>query len=308
MRVHVCIPHYVREHSDAAANPHGYGSLRAGAQFQRSLALSRCLHGLLGLQRQAEMTVLNIDQKCIDHFPAQQPALELKISVCSDGEHQLTEVLDLFGAQIERVDLQSDDPRQLPLACRDHLIDNRAGADLLMYLEDDLVIHDPAFFDKQNWFLEKTSHRFCLMPHRYEPVHQGAINQLLVDGPLSPQFIGRFMRPKRNAAKGFYSGQQEVRFDLASNPHSGCFVISAQQADELSQQELPREGFVGPLETAATLTVLHRYPVMKPSLEQWQFLQLEHGHPSFRGYLNTFPHQALSEFSQQKADPTLKAS
>ena len=36
--------------------------------------------------------------------------------------------------------------------------------------------------------------------------------------------------------------------------------------EELSQQPLPREGFVGPLETAATLTVLHRYPVMKPSL------------------------------------------
>ena len=64
-----------------------------------------------------------------------------------------------------------------------------------------------------------------------------------------------------------------MSFDLASNPHSGCFVVSATQADELSQQPLPREGFVGPLETAATLTVLHRYPVMKPSLEHWRFLQ-----------------------------------
>ena len=169
MRVHVCIPHYVREASDPSANPHGYGSLRAGGQFQRSLALNRCLHSLLGLQRQAEITVLNIHHKRIDHAPANLPPLELQISVCTDGEHQLTQVLDLFGPRIEVVRLQPDNPRELPLACRDHLIANRAGADLLMYLEDDLVIHDPAFFDKQRWFLEKTEHRFSLMPHRYEP-------------------------------------------------------------------------------------------------------------------------------------------
>ena len=308
MRVHVCIPHYAREQSETAANPHGYGSLRAGAQFQRSLALSRCLHGLLSLQRQAEMTVLNIDKKQIDHFPANQSSLELKITVCSDGEHQLGEVLDLFANRIERLELQLDDPRKLPLACRDHLIQQRAGADLLMYLEDDLVIHDPAFFDKQHWFLTKTEHRFCLMPHRYEPVHQGPIHQLLVDGPLSPQFVGRFMQPQRDAAHGLYGGHEKVHFDLTDNPHSGCFVVSAGQADELSQQDLPREGFVGPLETAATLTVLHRYPVMKPSLEHWRFLQLEHAHPSFRGYLNSFPHQALVESIQQTAEPQPRAS
>ena len=292
MRVHVCIPHFAREEADPAANPQGYGSLRAGSQFQRALALNRCLHSLLGLQRQAELTVLNIHQKRIDHLPAHQSPLELQISVCTDGKHQLDQVLDLFGPRIKVVRLEPNTPRELPLACRDHLIANRAGADLLMYMEDDLVIHDPAFFDKQHWFLNKTDHRFTLMPHRYEPVHQAGLHQLLVDGPLSPEFIGRFMQPQANAAKGVYGGKDAVNFDLTSNPHSGCFVVSAQQAEELSRQPLPREGFVGPLETAATLTVLHRYPVMKPSLEHWQFLQVEHGHPSFRSYLNTLPHQA----------------
>ena len=253
------------------------------------------------------MTLFNYVQKRIDHFPSNYPSLELTISVCSDGEHQLDEVLDLFRHQIEKVELQLEDPRQLPLACRDHLINNRSGADLLMYLEDDLVIHDPAFFDKQSWFLEKTEHRFSLMPHRYEPVHQGAIDRLLVDGPLPPQYIQRFMQPKLHAAKGSYCGE-EVQFDLTNNPHSGCFVVSAQQAEELSQKKLPREGFVGPLETAATLTVLHRYPVMKPSLENWQFLQVEHGHPSFRSYLKTYPHQAMTLAQPQTAAPDEQAS
>ena len=291
MRVHVCIPHHVRETTDPTATPSGYGSLRAGGQLQRAIALSRCLHSLLGLQRQAEITVLNIHQQQIDHAPSHLPPLELQISVCTDGEHQLDHVLDLFHSHIETVRLQPETPRELPLACRDHLIANRSGADLLMYMEDDLVIHDPAFFDKQRWFLERTNHRYCLMPQRYEPVHQAGIHQLLVDGPLHPQFIGQFMQPQPHAANGVYGGQA-VNFDLSSNPHSGCFVVSAKQAEELSQKPLPRDGFVGPLETAATLTVLHRYPVMKPSLEHWRFLQVEHGHPSFRCLLNTYPHQA----------------
>ena len=292
MRVHVCIPHYAGGGADAIANPEGYGSLRSEDQFKRTLALNRCLHGLLGLQRLSEIVVLNIHRERIDHHPANLPYLELKISVCTDGEHQMEQVLDLFDTKIETVQLKPDTPRELPLACRDYLMANRAEADLLMYLEDDLVIHDPAFFDKQRWFLEKTDHRFCLMPHRYELVNQPGIHHLLVDGPIDPQYLSQFMEPRINAAKGLYGGREMVNFDLTSNPHSGCFVVSAQQADELSKQPLPRKGFIGPLETAATLTVLHRYPVMKPSIKHWQFLQVEHGHPSFRSYLNSLPHQA----------------
>ena len=63
MRVHVCIPHYTREEAGPAGNPHGYGSLRAGDQFQRALALNRCLHSLLNIERLAEVTVLNIHKK-----------------------------------------------------------------------------------------------------------------------------------------------------------------------------------------------------------------------------------------------------
>ena len=103
MRVHVCIPHYAREQSETAANPHGYGSLRAGAQFQRSLALSRCLHGLLSLQRQAEMTVLNIDQKRIDHFAANHPSLEL-------NEFYVPIVMEHFYCHFEMEDVSVNVP------------------------------------------------------------------------------------------------------------------------------------------------------------------------------------------------------
>jgi len=88
------------------------------------------------------------------------------------------------------------------------------------------------------------------------------------------------------------AGLRHVSFDVASNPHSGTFCVSREQAQQLQTAALPREGFVGPLETAATLTVLHRFPVMKPSLESWSFLRVEHGHPSFLHYINKLPHQS----------------
>ena len=295
MRVNICIPHYAKGETDQTKNMEGYGSLREGEQLHRAFALNRCLTSLLKLQRRMEMTIFNIHEKKIDHFPANHSPLEINIKVYTDGKNQLSHVLDLFKSKIERVDVETNNPKDLPLICRDQLISERGDADMLMYLEDDLIIHDEEFFDKQYWFLNRTEHRFSLMPHRFEPINTGAIHQFLVDGPLSPGYIGQFLQPQQNAGKGMYKGRETVVFDIPNNPHSGCFVISAEQAEELSKTELPRDGFVGPLETAATYTVLHRYPIMKPSLTNWRFLQIEHGHPSFLGFLNTLPHQILNE-------------
>jgi hypothetical protein len=294
MRIQVCIPHYFREHADPGDNPNGYGSLRSGARLQRSIALSRCIAGLLNLQRAAESCQLNISRKSIDHLPNSAEPLEIKISICTDGENRLQDVLDLYRNRIEVLALSLDNPRELPLACRDHLIQNYGDADLLGYMEDDVVIHDPLFFDKLAWFHEKTNHQFCLMPHRYERIDTGSMETLMVDGPLSSDFIGQFAQPQPNVANGQFRGIETVSFDIADNPHSGTFCLSQTQAALLRDSELPREGFVGPLETAATLTVLHRFPVMKPSRECWRFLRVEHGHPSFLHYINKLPHQAAS--------------
>jgi hypothetical protein len=294
MRVQVCIPHYFREHANPGDNPNGYGSLRSGARLQRSIALSRCITGLLNLQRAAETCQLNISHKRIDHLPNSAEPLEIKICICTDGENRLEDVLDLYRNRIEVITLASENPRELPLACRDHLIANHSEADLLSYMEDDVVIHDPLFFDKIGWFHEKTNHHFSLMPHRYERIDAGSMETLMVDGPLSPSFIGQFSQPQANVANGQFHGIENVSFDITDNPHSGTFCLSQTQAALLRDSELPRDGFVGPLETAATLTVLHRFPVMKPSRECWRFLRVEHGHPSFLHYINTLRHQAAS--------------
>lgn len=294
LRVRTAIPHFFRESSGGS----GYGSGRSGQRLARCVALARCLSGLLALRRSAHAAVLNIGEHCIDHWPAElQPleraaAIEVEIHVFTDGVHLLGEALDPYAGRVQVHAIELADPRLLPIHTRNWLLQHQPSADLSLYLEDDLVIGDPLFLDKQLWFLERTQHRAVLMPHRVEPVPAGPESQLLVDGPLAPAFIQRFCQPQEDAAQGRFDPDGPlIHFDVASNPHSGSFVLSAPQVEHLRPLQLPSDGFVSPLETAATLTVLAHFPVFKPSKGQQRFLQIEHGHPSFLGYLNSLPRE-----------------
>ena len=286
MRVNICIPHFINENVKPSDNPNGYGSLREGATFNRTLAMGRCISSLLNLQRSGKTAQLNMAQR-IDFWTNARSKLEIKITIVTDGHHRLDGLLEYFGSQVQVLDVELDDPRLLPLACRDHLIETGEGADLLAYLEDDLIINDPEFFDKQYWFLKKQAIVFALCHIDMNAV-EVRNRQLLVDGPLTPSFI-KNLQPQPNAAQGAYNGVEAVSFDITDNPHSGMFVISGSQATTLRNRKLPRSGFIGPLETAATLTVLQNFPVMKTSLKNWTFLRVEHGHPSFLHYFNKFP-------------------
>ena len=295
LKVRVCIPHFFQE----VAGGTGYGSGLPGARLARSVALSRCLSGLLALQWGADDQEIHVGDKVVESLPPVVSAdrfvpVQLEIIVCTDGEHRLDDALGLYAGSISVRSFSLENPKELALACRDHLIQQGDPADLSVYLEDDLVIHDPFYFYKLLWFHERTEHQMCLMPHRYERLRDGR-GQLLVDGPLRPGLIGRFVQPQEHVASGRWLGQQDVSFDLTANPHAGTFALSRPQLLRLRQEALPREGFVGPLETAATLTVLRYFPVLKPSRPHRRFLQIEHGHPSFLQPAARLPRRTASQ-------------
>lgn len=292
LRVRVGIPHFFREQPAEGA----YGSNQRGARAARGLALGRCLAALLDLQRGARDLRLHIGGRRIEHLEALAPAgavldrpLQLEILVCTDGQHRLDEVLNLFAGRVTVCQLAVDDPRTLALRTRDLLIQEGEVADLTLYLEDDLVIRDPLFLDKQAWFLTQTQERLVLMPHRYERVDRGGAGVMLIDGPLREGFIERFCTPGMERVIGIFAGGPEIHFEVPSNPHAGCFCLSRPQVERLRGLPLAEEGFVGPLETAATLTVLEHLEVVKPCLPDWRFLSLEHAHPAFQGYIDRFP-------------------
>jgi len=292
-RLRVVVPHYYRE----SESPLGYGSTRVGTKLARSVALGRCLAGVLALNRQAIDFILNPAEQMLEQTPATPLAgtrlvgVQVDLHLFVTGEHYLKEVADLFANRLSIHQLDLEDPLQLPLAAAAWLRSQEIGADLHLYFEDDLVIQDPRYVDKLVWFTERTEHRYVLMPHRLEPCVAQAPMRLCVDGPVKPveQQEPVWADQEQEFARGTYWDGRSVGFAVASNPHSGSFCLSEVQRQLLLERAAEPTVFVGPLETAATGTVLGQFPVLKPVWAERDFLCLEHGHPSFLLHLERLP-------------------
>jgi hypothetical protein len=261
----------------------------------RCLALGRCLGSVLSLNRASRDWILNIAEGQMELTPASSlagvPALQVEVHLFVCGEHWLQDVVSLYSPRLQLHRLELEDPRQLPLVAVRQLLDMSAPADLSLYLEDDLVIQDSRYADKLAWFHQRTDHRFVLMPHRSEPTVANAPQQLYVDGPIKPvsQSEPVWVSDETVMARGRFWDGQEIDFVEASNPHSGSFCISAPQLELLKDAPWPPAEFVGPLETAATGTILGSFPVLKASWSCREFLTIEHGNPSFLRLLGQLP-------------------
>ena len=210
--------------------------------------------------------------------------LEIVVVVCRDA--CLLDVIASLAPQVQVLRRDLDDPRELGLAARDWLISHPSPADLNLYLEDDLVIQDPLFVDKILWMAQCSNQKCVLLPHRYELTRRMDLPpRLLIDGDFDHDAIKAWHLPRAGIATGEFRGLQGLQFDCPSNPHSGCFGISRSQLLVLRERDLPCDGFVGPLETAATYTVGCAFLLLKPALLNRHFLMVEHGHPSYLGYL-----------------------
>lgn len=293
LKVRVVIPHYC---SDQGSAQH-YGSTRPGNRDKRIVALGRTLGALRHLTLQA-----GANDYIFNHTPSPGPAplpqfaqfasharpIVLEVLVCLTGDAWLEGALSAFARTMRGVRIDIENPIELGLAARDLLLKTDPVADLSMYMEDDLVIHDPLFFEKQDWFLKHANDQAVLMPHRYElDFDDGGISRrLFVDGFIEESASDLFpWQPLENAAQGVFRGES-VSFDVPNNPHSGCFVLSAPQVHQLRDQGVPAKEWVGPLETAATFTSAHCFPVYKPALSCSNFLTIEHAHHSFSAYFD----------------------
>ena len=298
-RVSVAVPHYYKEGTAAT----GYGSTRAGTRLARQLALARCLSGVLALNRQPQDLILNHAQQVIEVAPplndctTRLTGVQIDLHLFVNGECYLHEVVEQFRGRLTLHSITSEDPRDLPLSAATWLVQQRdQAADFSLYLEDDLEIQDPRYIDKQVWFAERTEHQFVLMPHRLEYCVGEAPMRFCVDGPIKPieQEDAVWSDQEKEVARGTFWDGRSVGFAIASNPHSGSFCLSAAQRQRLVERQAQPTEFVGPLETAATGTVLEHFPIWKPVLRERDFLCLEHGHPSFLGHLGTMPLRSVS--------------
>ncbi len=242
----------------------------------RLLALSQSLAVLHQLYGESQ-SIINIGQRLA--FPANQPqANHLDIIICTTKNNHLLNQLRLPSHFYKHYPTQAE-PLLLGFECQVVLRDCLGQYDYYCFLEDDLILHDPWFFIKLNWFTQQTGNLSLLQPNRYEVSTHNLTCKAYIDGDLAPRVTAPFQNVREQPElKGTIMGMP-ITFRRALNPHAGCYFLNANQMAYWASQPyfLDRDTkFVSPLESAATLGIMKTFRVYKTAPEQANFLEIQH--------------------------------
>lgn len=278
------IPHYF-------ARGNGFYGSTGSDPSSRVVALERVIGGLhqsLG-SRQAFLLWLqqHVPGKGNGHVIRANDATQshVEVAVCTTGEAHLVPSLTL-PAGLFHHQQTSADPMMLGFAAHRVLRENLGRYDWYCYLEDDLLISDPYFFTKLEWFVSQHGDETTLSPHRFEHSLTEPAHKLYIDGSVRPDFTATWqdVNDRRNLESTALG--MTLRFERWTNPHSGCFFLNARQIEKWAAQPYFGDGdssFAGPLESAASLGIIKTFRQYKPSPANASFLELEHLHPRYLG-------------------------
>ena len=177
MRILVAVVHYWdpdgnRQHGSLRPNPRP----RIEAFQQQLLALQR-----MG-SRQAQ---LNIQSMAADPVNSQLRH-SIDIKVITDGEHHVLDRLDLpYRGLFQMVVAEPQSPKHLGFEAQRFLASRlEEDYDLYAYFEDDLIVLDPWFFRKIDWFRSQAGDG-CVVFHRIELASEPhPVDRFFIDGPL----------------------------------------------------------------------------------------------------------------------------
>lgn len=270
VRILITIPHYF-----VPAGDHAHGSLGSDPRV-RVAALSQCLRALyltapasqeMWFREHDHLTPLSISQ-------ASDTTID--VVICTSGNDHLLDQLTAPYHAFHHVPSDAA-PSLLGFECHAVLRAHLGQYDLYGYLEDDLLIHDQAFWSKLAWFQTLAGDGCVLQPNRYEVViGERTLNKVYIDF----EFASYAEISARTAT--IVTGQVlglPVVFHRTSNPHAGCFFLTERQLALWANQPyfLDRDTrFVGPLESAATLGLARTFQVYKPAPNHASFLEIEH--------------------------------
>jgi hypothetical protein len=156
----------------------------------------------------------------------------------------------------------------------------RAGAyDYYGYMEDDLIIDDPAFFHKLSWFQSCFGPRTLLQPVRYEMSESATLAKIAIDRDIAEEQLLPFRRAgQQTSLSGEYGGMTQT-FRIAPNPHSGCHFVSEEQLRlwiSLPTFYDRQVAWRGPIESSNTLTAGKVFDMYKPATPNPWFLSIQH--------------------------------
>jgi hypothetical protein len=268
MRILFTIPHYFDPQGGGA-----YGSLRPDPRPRRHALATTLLglHSTFGRQQGLLMHPLapGNGAYCAD----------VDVVVCTTGTMHLVGELGLPPG-LYRHHATTASPRLLGFECHAVLRDAMDQYDYYCFLEDDLLVTDPLFFEKLRWFTRLAGDDAVLQPNRFETAIGQPFHKLYIDGDLkNPEFSARLQDINDRAVVSAKVFGSPVKFVRLYNTHSGCFFLNAAQMKAWAERPefMNRDtSFVGPLESAASFAITHYFRAYKPARENAGFLEIRH--------------------------------
>lgn len=278
MRILLAIVHYWGPEQHAV-----HQSLRANPQPRIEALQAQ----LLALRRQmTRQGVLHIAERSVVPTNAHL-SHNIDIRLITDGQHHVLDHLaEAYRGVADVVIADPASPRHLGFQAQRYLASQLgAGYDLYGYLEDDLVIHDPMFFNKLHWIQHELQEQAVVLPHRFELCHQpDRIDKLYIDGPMQASEREAVIPEPPPPVQSLQPGGA-IRLESPENPHAGCFFLTPGQLEYWLHQPCWQDGdcsFVSPLESAATLGIARCFKLYKPALPCASWLELQHWGSGFR--------------------------
>jgi hypothetical protein len=274
MRILITIPHYF-----APGTSPKHGSTRLAAET-RTKSLSACLTALYTHYGSQQYQLQIADRKLI--LVNQAANTTVDVIICTTGNFHLLEYLPP-GLRLFKHQNTNADPLFLGFECHTVLRENLGNYDFYGYLEDDLIMQDGWFFQKLDWFTQLAGSNNLLQPNRFEIGDDPPV-KLYIDGDLRPDITSPYQnRQEHSELHGTYLGQN-ICFQRPLNPHAGCFFLNQAQLFYWTQQAQfwdRKTSFVGPLESAATLSVLQTFRIYKPARDYANFFEIQHAGKGF---------------------------
>jgi hypothetical protein len=271
MRILVTIPHYF-------GPSHPENNLPAiGSYIEPLVRVAALSETIVALHRHFGPNRHMGDASAIDVDSA-SPERKVDIVILALRGHELTAELGLDAGVIETRYVDCKPPWIAFEAQR--VFQERLGQyDFYCLMEDDLVIHDPAFFDKLSWFQQNFGPQSLLMPVRCEIPATGTPAKVVIDFDLEGWGYRPFRRAgQRQEIEGIWNGQRQS-FCLPKNPHAGSFFLTAEQMDYWVKQPTYGDAdvsWMGPIESAGTFSVGRVFDLYKPLRPDPFFLEVEH--------------------------------
>lgn len=288
MRLLITIAHYFKTESGPDWH-HVVGSGRA--PLAKIAALNSqivALHRYFGPRRLAR------DARAASVDVAERNTLDIVVMTVRGAN-----VLDHIGIDPSEYAVEYFDGPPLMLAFEaQRIMRERAGAyDFYGYMEDDLSVTDPAFFDKLGWFAAQFGPDKMLVPARYEMSHTGTLAKLTIEPRLSGDTVKALRRTGLPPTlSGRWNGKEQS-FHLPNNPHGGCyFLTDAQLKHWMAQPSFyDRDAsWVDPLVSAATYAPGRVFGLYRPGEPDPWFLEIEH-FGTFYASMAAQPRQTFGE-------------